>query len=193
MLFRSVVRRTGIPDYPSDPAAQVELIPSIAATTNGIYGLKLHAHEFDQLEGTRWVERMPSLSFVYLERRDVLAQAISFVRARQTGQWVAGMSASAAPHYDAAAIQHALIETLSRQNRWRYYFARNGIAYLHLVYEDVTRAPQEAVDAIALLVGLDTPARIDPGMLRFEVQRDDTNREWRDRFVSEMRDLGRFD
>ena len=71
----------------------------------------------------------------------------------------AGASAQAAPEFDFVALDSEMTRLLHAQNRWRYYFARNNIPVLHLTYEDVCRAPQEAVDKIASLVGLDAPAR----------------------------------
>ncbi len=191
--FSTPAMRTRMPDYPDDPDEQVRRVPTLAATPNGVYGLKLHAIEFDRIERTRWVERLPGLSFVYLERRDILGQAISWVRAAQTDQWISGIAAKAAPVYDRTTINQALVALLSNQNRWRYYLARNGIAYLHLVYEDVVRAPQEAAEAVGRLVDLDVAPRVDLAKVPLDMQRDALNAEWRARFIADSGDLGRFD
>src|SRR5262245_28557909 len=103
------------------------------------------------------------------------------------------MATQAAPVYDRVRINDALVSILSEQNRWRYYLARNSIAYLHLVYEDVVQSPQQAVEAVGRLVGLADQPRIDLSLVRLEVQRDGVSEEWRDRYIGESRDLGRFD
>jgi LPS sulfotransferase NodH len=190
--FCAEAMRDSIPGYPADPEEQLSCISSVGATPNGIYGVKLHCVEFDQVQATRWAERLPDLSFVFLERRDVLAQAISYVRACQTDQWRSTGQARAEPSYDPAAINRALIGTLSNLNRWRYYLMRNGISYLHLFYEDVVDAPQGTVEAVGRLVGLDETPRIDASRLRLKMQRDALSEDWRKRFVAEMRDLSQF-
>ena len=168
------------------------MIPKLATTPNGVYGLKLHAIEFDRVKGTRWAERLPSLSLIYLERRDVLGQAISFVRARQTEQWTSLRASKQEPTYDGPRINQTLLYLLQQQARWRYYFARNGGPRLHLIYELVAQSPQETVEAVGRMLGLTETPSIDPSQLRLSVQRDPLSDEWRQRFVAEFRDLGAF-
>jgi len=182
-----------LPDYPTDPEAQVGQIPTVAATPNGVYGLKLFSHEFDLTKSTRWTERLPGLSFIYLERRDLLGQALSHVRAQQTQQWVSFRPAQAEPVYDAARINEVLALLARAQARWRYYFARNGIPVLHLVYEHIVQAPQETVEAVGRLIGLSETPKVDLDQLGdLAIQRDALSEEWRARFVAEARDLSLF-
>jgi trehalose 2-sulfotransferase len=186
------MRHRGIADYPADPEGQVQSILRLGATPNGIYGVKLHSVEFDAVKGTRWAERLPSLSFVCLDRLDVLGQAISWVRASQTDQWTSFLSPEGQPTYDRDRINNAMSRILNGQARWRYYLARNGLPVLHFTYEGVASAPQETVDAIARLMGLTEKPRIDFSKVRFEMQRDALNDEWRKRFLAESRDLSLF-
>ena len=186
------MRIRGIADYPVDPEGQLQSILRLGATPNGIYGLKLHSVEFDAVKGTRWAERLPSLSFIHLDRLDLLGQAISWVRASQTDQWTSFLSPEGKPAYDRDRIGNAMLRILNGQARWRYYLARNGLQVLHITYEGVVRAPQEAVDAVARLMGLKEMPRIDPGKVRFEQQRDGLSDEWRKRFLAESRDLSAF-
>src|SRR5208283_74902 len=144
----------GIPDYPLDPEGQLAAIPQIGTTSNGVYGLKIFSHQFDLVKSTRWAVRLPSLSFVYLERRDLLGQAISHARALQTEQWASHFKATAQPVYDRASINNQLIYLARGYTRWRYYFARNAIPVLNLTYEEITQSPQETVEAVGRWVGL---------------------------------------
>ena len=190
--FNTEGLRIGTPDYPDDPAAQLEQIVTAGATPNGVYGLKIMPHHFDRVAQTKWAERLPSLSFVSLVRLDLLSQAISAVRATQTQQWVAGNPAKGEPAYDRGAIEEQLQWFLEERTRWSRYFARNGMPVLHLFYEQLVRAPQSAADAIAQLLGLPERPMVDLGKVASVVQSDDLNREWRDRFVRESRDLAAF-
>ena len=164
-----------------------------AATPNGVYGLKVFTRHFEQVAAARWAERLPRLRFVSLTRADTLGQAVSLARAVQTGQYKGDDPGQGEPRYDPTLIADCLARIVYGQARWESWFARNGIAPLRLVYEEVVQAPQEAVDAVARLVGLEAPAPIDLGQVEVRVQRDAVTRDWRDRFVREKADLGYLD
>src|ERR1700761_1294565 len=65
------------PDYPEDAESQLRVITTRGATPNGVYGLKVFSHQFEEVKSLGWPERLPALSFIYLERRDLLGQALS--------------------------------------------------------------------------------------------------------------------
>jgi LPS sulfotransferase NodH len=182
-----------LPDYPQDAEGQIAQIPHVGATPNGVYGLKLFSHQFDHTKSTRWTERLPGLSFIYLERRDLLGQALSQVRAQQTQQWVASAAPQGEPVYDGPLINRVLALLATAQARWRYYFARNGIPMLHLVYEEVMQSPQASVEAVGRLIGLEERPKVDLGALgALTIQRDALSETWRARYLAEWRDLGVF-
>jgi LPS sulfotransferase NodH len=183
----------GVSDYPLDPEGQLAQIPRLGATPNGVYGFKIFSHQFDAVKATRWAERLPSLSFVYLERQDMLGQAMSLVRARQTGQWVPSIAAETEPVYRPDEIAVTLTLLARAQARWRYYFASNGLSVLHLDYEQVMASPQAAADAVGALVGLTETPKVDMARIGPEqIQRDALTEAWRARFIAERRDLSVF-
>jgi LPS sulfotransferase NodH len=182
----------GIADYPIDPEEQVQLIPRLSATQNGVYGLKIFTRHFDYVQSTRWAERLPSLYFIHLERVDVLGQSISHLRASQTQQWTSGRAPQGEPTYDRAQINNEMIRILNAQNRWRYYLARNGAPYLHLLYENIVRFPQETAEAVGRLIGLAEQPRVDLDKVDINIQRDALSDEWRKQFIAESRNLGVF-
>lgn len=175
--------------YPSDRLAQIGLVLSEGMTPNNIYGLKVFPRQFDLLSNeVLWTEHLPNLQFIHLERRDILGQAISRVRAHQTQQWRAEHEAAADPVYDAEEIWQSLRFVARQQARWRLFFGRSGLNPLHLVYEDILKDPQGTVDAIAALVGLDPAPKVNVDLIKIEVQRDETSADWRERFVRRYRD-----
>jgi LPS sulfotransferase NodH len=183
----------GIDDYPLDPEAQLAAIPTLGATENGVYGVKIFSEHFDTVKSTRWAERLPSLAFIHLERLDLLGQAISLARATQTQQWVSFRPAQSAPAYDRKLIEEALVHLARAQTRWRYYFARNGLPVLHLVYEQMIQHPRETIEAVARLIGLGEAPKVDMAAIgELAIQRDSTSQEWRARFVAESRDPAAF-
>jgi LPS sulfotransferase NodH len=180
-------------DYPEDPEQQLALIPKLGATPNGVYGFKIFSREFDVIKSTRWIERLPSLSLIYLERLDLLGQAISHVRAMQTGQWTSGALVQAEPAFDGEAIAAELVRLARAQARWRYFFARNGLPFLHFFYEQLIARPDETVDAIARWIGVSPTPRLDPAkMNRLQIQRDALSEDWRAQFLARARALGEF-
>ena len=193
--FNAAAVRTarGLADYPLDPEAQLAAIPTLGATDNGVYGVKISSEQFDAVKATRWAERLPSLAFIYLERFDLLGQAISHVRAIQTQQWVSFRPARAEPLYDRDRINNELLRLARAQARWRYYLARNRLPALHLVYEQVVARPQETVAAVGRLLSLEETPQVDmAGIGDLAIQRDAISQDWRARFIAETGDLATF-
>jgi len=188
----ATLRARGHTDYPDDPEGQLAQISRLGATPNGVYGVKLFSNHFDYARETRWAERLPRLSFVYLTRLDLLGQAISHVRAAQTQQWVAQRPALREPVYDSEAINAELLRLARAQARWTYFLSRNDMPVVHVIYEHLVQNPQLFVDAIARLVGVTEPATIDMSKVRVRPQRDAINDDWRARFVSQARNLSLF-
>jgi LPS sulfotransferase NodH len=193
----------GVTDYPADPELQLAALRRLAATPNGVYGLKLFAQFFDSSIATGWPERLPNLHFIHLVRHDILGQAISLVRANQTQKWrgpeenaqdpPAHASDAVPLKYDFRAINFAVKHLMHCQNRWRYYFACNKVPVLHLSYEQVCEDPQGTVEQVGQLIGLETIPRVDRAEIRITVQRDALTQEWRDRYQEEAGALTVFD
>lgn len=162
-----------------------------ASTPNGIYGIKLFSHQFDVAGKSRLIDRLPAPVFVHVERRDLLGQAISQVKATQTRRFRAASPEVRPPVYDRRAVARALRAILRDQARWREYFAINAIEPLVLVYEDIVREPRATVEAVARLVGLDGPVAFDPVQLPGR-QADASSAEWRQRFLDEAGDRNRL-
>lgn len=176
-----------------DPAGGLARVIAHASTPNGVYGFKVFTFHFDIMASTHWVSRLPGLRFVQLERGDLLGQAISYVRARQTRAFSAWRLPKGEARYNAKEIASALARLAQNDSRWRAYFARNGIVPLRLRYEDLIADPRGAVAGVAELVRLEEAAEADLGLLGVGVQRDALNEEWRERFLAEAGDLDRLD
>lgn len=178
--------------YPADPTSQLAEIERRGTTPNGIYGVKMFADQFDALKGFDWISSLPQPTFIHLERRDALGQALSHVRANQTGQWSAEQKAQHQPLYDAAAIKAELARAAGYRARWQMFFARNGLSPLWLVYEDVIADLGGAVRTIAKAVGVELPPDLPP-LVTLSPQADAINDAWRERFIAEEGNLARLD
>lgn len=81
-----------------------------ARPPNDVYGLTAPASQFDHAVPPRWASRLPNLSFVFLQRRDLLGQALSHARALHTGQYHSHRPLAVEPVYDRAAINNSLVD-----------------------------------------------------------------------------------
>lgn len=173
------------PCYPVDPAQQVRMILTRGTTDNGVYGVKLFWYQHaDTSAVLDWTRALPNLSFVYLERRDRLAQAISWVRALQTSQYRSTHPLNGEPAYDADMIRVRLRHLDVEYAQWPAFFSRHDVSPLRLVYEDFVGDPQRAIDDVAGMLGI-PPRPIAPEGIDLAIQRDVLNDEWRTRFLRE--------
>ncbi len=104
--------------------------------------------------------------FIHLTREDKLAQAISYVKAGQTGLWhkapdgteIERLSAPADPVYDPTAIAAEMARMTAYDQAWRDWFAATGIAPIPLRYSDLSRDPVAALARVLEALGLDPAA-----------------------------------
>jgi LPS sulfotransferase NodH len=179
--------------YPLEPHVQLQQVLARGVTANGVYGMKMFSEGFDRIAGLDWPSALPDLHWIHLERLDLLGQAISDVRSKQTGQYRSTAHVQGQPKFDHGAIRDSLARTARDHGRWKLFFGRNGIVPLHLTYEAVTADPQGTVDAIARLMGLDGTHPVQPQHVTLEVQRDTLSDQWRRRFLSHEQDMARLD
>ncbi|MFC5161784.1 Stf0 family sulfotransferase [Nonomuraea angiospora] len=175
-------------------------------TENGVFGAKLMWGTLDHVVGrlgpvhpglagqdVRLLERaFGRTRFVYLRRDDVLAQAVSWSRAEQTGAWYVGGSGEIGgaepsgrePGYDAVEIG-ALIERIDEHNAaWERWFASCGVRPHRVRYEDLDADPAGVTREILGFLGLDLP----PGraiVAGHRRQADELNAAWIERYRRE--------
>ncbi|MGS2614895.1 Stf0 family sulfotransferase [Micromonospora sp. LZ34] len=202
---------------PRDAAGGVDYAEYVRAalaegrTDNGVFGAKLMWGTLDEVVA-KLASVHPDLAgkdtallsrafgrtrFVFLRRDDVLAQAVSWLRAEQTGRWFVGGNgeiSGAAPgggaaRYDAAGIRH-FIETIREHNAaWAAWFASWGIEPHVVRYEDLDADMVATTHRILAFLGLDRPAGAGAVVARHQRQADAVNREWIRRYRAEVADI----
>ncbi len=130
--------------------------------------------------------------FIYLSRVDRLDQAISCVRAEQTGLWHRNADGTELERqepkrrdgYDAEAIR-CYIETFSNSNAaWSRWFDEQSIVPIEVSYETLSQEPQAVLTEILAALGSEgSIARSVP--LQTAKLADKINRDWRARFEAE--------
>ncbi|MBL9034920.1 MAG: hypothetical protein JNN33_09155 [Rhodospirillaceae bacterium] len=185
--FNTVARRNHVaPRYPRSRSAQIDIVRSVGATLNGLYAVKILPIQYCRVrKKLDLFHELPNLRVVRLRRRDLLGQALSLARARQTGQILASNRPKAEPIYDVEDIRACIDALRMREAIWDQVVLERDLQPLALAYEDVMRDPQAAVDQVAALMGLAAPAAIDPALIRVRVQRDGKTDLWRERFLAD--------
>lgn len=151
---------------------------------NGCFGLKtdlasIRRYPFDSL--------FPGCRLILIDRDDLLGQAISLVRARQTDQWISMQTRQGEPpRYDFPAIDAAITELLELKAGWLRFFAVTGRQFLKVTYESLLADPEIWIGKIAEYLCL-PPARIDWERVLPQKQSGEESEEWRRRFLEEAR------
>ncbi len=189
---RRVLEMSG---YPHDARDQVLRVVTDGRSSSGVYASKLFASQFAKVAETIDLPgSLPNLHYVRLTRGDVLGQAISWARARQTRQFRSTEEAEAKPLYCEHAITQAIDRLLLQRMAWDAWFARTGVTVLSITYEEVEENAGATIERIAAHVGLDLQCKI-PAPLRsgLDVQRDEINADWRSRYAGDNGDRARFE
>jgi LPS sulfotransferase NodH len=165
----------------------VQAARAAGSTPNGVFGAKLMWDALEQLVGefddeVGWAA-FGRVAFVYLRRTDAVAQAVSRVRAEQTGVWSDGAGSSAGSSavlsFDAGAITAYLAEVEAENVAWESWFATNGVEPFRVRYEDLDADNVGVTAEVLEFLGLRAAHPIVP---RHRRQADALNREWIERY-----------
>jgi len=142
----------------------------------GLFGLRLQRHSFDFLfrqlrslcpDETRDKARFEAVFgrtlFVHLTRPDKLSQAVSYVKAQQSGLWhraadgseLERLSPPADPVFNFEALKDCRDQFIQFDQDWNDWFAEQAIELLRLSYDDLCADPQAELKRV--LTALDLP------------------------------------
>lgn len=131
--------------------------------------------------------------FIHLSREDKLAQAVSLVKAEQTGLWHIAPDGSELerlapprdPEYDFERIGRQLAELESYDTAWNSWFSAQGIVPLRVGYETLSADPAATLVRICKTLGIEPPdvGTVKPGVAKLA---DETSREWMRRYRADL-------
>jgi LPS sulfotransferase NodH len=141
------------------------------ATPNGVFGLKMSLPQLDLLSGDARIETLfAGWSWIYLRRRNAVAQAVSLYKARASGAYQRRRNdaaelrrrldeADARVPYDAGAIEERLQEIVASESAAERFFESCRMAPLRLLYEDMMATDPSAIVATVrkLVLGAAVP------------------------------------
>lgn len=136
----------------------------------------------------RLVRQMPDTVVIRIRRRDKIAQAISMLRAEQSGDWIGREHARQENiRYDYDAILDRLLKVYAGEAFWdAYNELRNWDARV-FAYEDLVDDPEPLVSHLARRLRVDPPSVASPTTARTTIQRDERTERWRERFLVQTR------
>lgn len=183
----------------SSRASYLEWVRQQATTPNGVCGLVVMWVHFDRmlqlLRELPGCARLPAPQllgelfsppkYIWLRRRDRVAQAVSWAMALQTGIWyVARDSATpppppaAEPVFDFDLVDDLYRRILEGETGWAAYFRHHGLRPLELIYEEAVADPaaalREALSFLEIAADFDL-STILPGTAK---QANALSREW---------------
>ena len=172
----------------------------------GIFGLRLMRENLGELseildqifpqlpsDRARLEKAFGRILYIHLSREDKLAQAISLVKAEQTGLWhvapdgteIERLAPPKESHYDFARINREVMELKSYDTAWNSWFAAQGIEPLRIGYEALSANPAAALTGICEALGVRAPHAdvVRPSVAKLA---DETSLEWMRRYRSEV-------
>ena len=133
----------------------IDKLKRYRTTSNGVFGLKAHYSQFfafihhyatDNTAIEAFTSIIEQAKFIYLYRQDRLRQAISYLKALQTGQWSSEQPILAAARYNYTAEEEG----------WERFFNENKLHPLKITYEHFIQAQPETLLTILAFIGIDT-------------------------------------
>jgi LPS sulfotransferase NodH len=170
-------------------SSPVELLAHRRSTPNGCFGVKLH---YDQLPNflryVRVEEFIRDYRFIFLQRKDLLAQALSYSRAHQLGSWHSNMQARGTPVYERGDIERLMHQLVGDNAGWQLFLTKYGVPFFELTYEELVADQLGRLAEVARFIGVDEEAiRVDDNRVDITPQRDGRTDEWRERFIADQR------
>ncbi|MCW2306215.1 Stf0 sulfotransferase family protein [Rhodobium gokarnense] len=171
----------------------------------GMFGLRLQRHSFacftEKLavlypdppgDRSRIEAAFGRTLFIHLTREDKLDQAVSYLKAQQSGLWhrapdgseLERLSAPQELRYDREAIAAQRAEMVAMDAAWAAWFDGEGIDPLRLTYNGLAADPIGTLKTVLTALGRD-PAAADAVEIGVAKLSDATNQAWVARFRAE--------
>lgn len=175
----------------------------LATTEKGLFASKImwpHRNDLARHLGISRKESklfsvvFPNAIWLFVRRRDLFAQAVSFWRAKVSSQWHDWGSErqSEPPPYDFDGIDACYRELAAHESLWEDFFVQSATAHTEIVYEEIT------LDYPAYLTGRFEAAGLCkhvvysfPEAARLRRQSDAASEQYRERYLEDLFKLGR--
>jgi LPS sulfotransferase NodH len=196
--WKIMAERLGLSrDGKVDMAAYINGLESLRTTPNGVFGVKIQYWMMPPLIKNRVISTFfPGARFIFLTRRDHVAQGVSFDMASQTGKWSSQRPPSnrwmqplsgsqpntqyspEEPVYDRKRIMEAINFVLREQTSWEAFFAINDIRPYRAEYERLIEDTHAVCEEVCDHIGVTTDHQFTLDRAPIKRQRSDLNQQW---------------
>jgi hypothetical protein len=160
----------------------------VRAYANGWFSFKLGVPGIISAELSGMIEQyLDMTSFILLLRKDIVAQAVSLVKAKQTGQWHSNSAPKHEPVYDATQLEVGVRTIAKDVSALRDFLDRAERPWRKLFYEDFEHGDFSIAEAIC--DGFAIPRLKEgqgPQLGPLSRTTDDVNEIWRARFCDDV-------
>ena len=193
------------PDRMSERDYNIEYLNAAISAGRGgtdIFGLRLMRENLGELSAildqifpglpsdrTRFEKAFGKILYLHLSREDKLAQAVSLVKAEQTGLWhvapdgteIERLAPPQDPQYDFARIRQEVAELESYDRAWNTWFDEQNITPLRIGYETLAASPARQLARICEALSIPAPKtdEVRPGVAKLS---DETSLDWMRRY-----------
>lgn len=195
------LRSADFPDQAAFDRAYLSAVLRAGAAGTGIFGLRLMwgtvGELFERLaplypgatEAATLTQAFGPLVYIHVSRRDKVAQAISLLKAEQSGLWHVGADGADRQRigpggpvaYDADRIATFVAELERDDAAWNAFFDRHGLEPVRVAYEDLASSPRTEVRTLLLTLGR-PPELADHLTARTSRMADAETERWAERF-----------
>lgn len=157
-------------------------------SSNGVFGVKAHFHHFENLhkQSPGMLQLLEPVHFIYLERRDKIAQAVSLAKGFQTRAWLSvGKERKTPLFYNREFIQACLDEVAEQENQWKTWLQERRIDVLRIDYEEILEDETQVVKKVREFLGVAGDRADEVRLPNLRKQSDGVNSEWIARFKQE--------
>ena len=176
---RQMAQRLGLTTTEAIPFHEyVKALIQHRTTPNGVFGVKIEVKQLNPLIRARAIpEYFPDAKYIYLSRKDRIAQGVSFEIAHQTRQWHASSTSQDAV-FDETKLMNSIGVVTGIADAWEEYFSANNIEPYRTDYESLTADPHPICMEICRLVGVETDHVFRIADADFKKQSNAVNEDW---------------
>ncbi|MEV6285975.1 Stf0 family sulfotransferase [Kribbella sp. NPDC051770] len=175
----------------------IEFARRKASTPNGVFGINLMWRHMARISREPQLSRtknkktclqilqrhLPGLShFMFTQRRNTLAQAVSWAIAYQTDRWKStDPDLGREPSYDFALVDALYQNVLADNLGWETWFKLNEVEPFRIFYEDLAENPSREIFRSLEFLEIPKPAELSP-VTHIKKQSTRANQIWCDRY-----------
>lgn len=184
--------------------AIIDRVKTLGCGSGALFGLRLQRHSFaffcEQLaaqqpnqptDAARLQAEFGAVCYIHLTREDKVEQAVSIVKAEQSGLWhkapngheIERLAPHRAPAFDAEAIDTKHTEFLAADAAWLAWFEAQNISPLTVTYQALAASPRSVLSQVLQDLGCSAQLAKSTEVPTARLA-DETSREWIKRFAA---------